>query len=47
MAIAWEDVETGAWLEPGFVRGDEGRGTPLTLGEGMSVSVEIPVVPAR
>ena len=45
--FAWEDVETGAWLDAQFVRLDEGRGTPVRIGEGASVTTEVAVIPAR
>lgn len=45
--FAWEDVETGAWLDPQFMRLDEGRGTPLRIAEGASVSAEVVLIPAR
>jgi hypothetical protein len=45
--FAWEDVETGAWLDPQFMRLDEGRGTPVRIAEGASVSAEVAVIPAR
>jgi len=46
-AFAWEDVETGAWLDPQMLRLDEGRGTPVRLAEGASVTTELTMIPAR
>jgi hypothetical protein len=47
-AFAWEDIETGAWLDPQVVRLDEGRGAQVHVGDNASpVTTELTVIPAR
>jgi hypothetical protein len=46
-AFAWEDVETGSWLDPQMLRFDEGLGAPVRIAEGASVTTELTMIPAR
>jgi hypothetical protein len=44
--FAWEDVPTGAWHDPEFLRPFENRGVSLTVGQGSSnPPQEIKVIP--
>jgi hypothetical protein len=45
--FAWEDVETGAWLDPQFMRVDEPRGMPIRVVEGASLTTEVTVIRAH
>jgi hypothetical protein len=45
--FAWDDVETGAWLNPRFMQLHEDRGQPLSLGEGATITAEVSVIPLR
>ena len=42
--FAWSDVESGAWLDPGFMRAHENRGTPVRVSEGTTENVEVTVI---
>ena len=44
-AFAWEDVETGAWQDPDFIRTFENRGRPVRIDEDSTSSVELRVIP--
>lgn len=46
-AFAWEDVETGAWQDPDFIRAYEDRGKAIRLGEGAQSSIELKVIPPQ
>jgi hypothetical protein len=43
--FAWEDVETGAWLDPIFMNDIESRGHPINVIDGGTEAVEINVIP--
>jgi hypothetical protein len=43
--FAWEDVETGVWLDPEFMAKYEGRGQPVTVREGSQDAVDVSVIP--
>lgn len=45
--FAWEDVETGAWLDPRFLSVEEIRSQPVRIAEGDRLAVSVAVVPAR
>jgi hypothetical protein len=45
--FAWEDVETGAWQDPDFIRQFEERGRPVRINEGGTSNVELRVVPPQ
>jgi hypothetical protein len=45
-AFAWEDVETGAWQDPDFIRLYEERGKPIRVSENGQVSIELRLIPA-
>lgn len=45
--FAWEDIETGAWLDPQVLRIDEGRGVRIHVAEGASLTADLSVIPAR
>jgi protocatechuate 3,4-dioxygenase beta subunit len=44
---AWEEVEDGAWMDPTFVRYDEGRGQPVRVAGRRKESVSLIVIPAK
>jgi len=46
-AFAWEDIETGSWLDPQVLRFDEGHGMAVRIAEGASMTTELTVIPAR
>jgi hypothetical protein len=39
--FAWEDIESGVWWDPEFMRGQEARGVPVKVGENSKGSVEL------
>ncbi len=43
--FAWEDIQTGAWEDPDFMRPYEGRGTPVHVNEGTNNDVQVTVIP--
>jgi hypothetical protein len=43
--FAWEDIQTGAWEDPDFMRPYEGRGTPAHVNEGTNNDVQVTVIP--
>jgi len=43
-AFAWEDVETGAWLDPDFIRQFEDRGRPIRITESGTSNIELRVI---
>jgi hypothetical protein len=43
--FAWEDIQTGAWEVPDFMRPYEGRGTPVHVNEGTNNDVQLTVIP--
>lgn len=45
--FAWEDVETGAWQDPDFIRAYEDRGKAVRLGEGAQSNIELKVIPPQ
>jgi hypothetical protein len=45
--FAWEDVETGAWLDPDFIRQFEDRGRPVRITEAGTANVEVRVIPGQ
>jgi Carboxypeptidase regulatory-like domain len=45
--FAWEDIETGAWLDPQVLRLDEARGVRVHVAEGASLTADLSVIPAR
>jgi len=45
--FAWEDVESGAWQDPEFVRRYEDRGRRVHIDERGQTSVELNIIPAR
>ncbi len=46
-AFAWEDVETGAWQDPDFIRLYENFGKPLRIGERSQTNIELRLIPAQ
>ena len=46
-AFAWEDVETGAWQDPDFIRTFENRGRPVRIDEDSTSSLELRVIPPQ
>jgi hypothetical protein len=45
--FAWEDVETGAWQDPDFIRQFEDRAKPLQINEGSTSNIELRVIPPQ
>jgi hypothetical protein len=43
--FAWEDIETGAWLDTDFMAKHEGRGQPVSIREGSKDAVDVTVIP--
>jgi hypothetical protein len=43
---AWEDVESSAWMDPGFMKPLEGKGESVTVGEGAQANVQVNLIPA-
>jgi hypothetical protein len=39
--FAWEDIESGIWWDPEFMRAQEARGVPVRVGEKSKESVEL------
>jgi hypothetical protein len=44
-ALAWEDVEDGAWQDPDFVRPFETRGSTVRIREGAEETIQLTVIP--
>jgi len=45
--FAWEDVEDGAWMDPEFLRRDEGRGKSIRVAAGRGDSVSVTVISGK
>lgn len=45
--FAWEDVETGAWLNPDFMRAEDVNGQPLQLLPNANLKAELRLIPSR
>lgn len=45
--FAWEDVETGAWQDPDFIRQFEDRGKPSRITEGGTSTIELRLIPSQ
>jgi hypothetical protein len=43
--FSWEEVVTGAWHDPDFIRGHEHRGVTVTVGQGANAPRELKVIP--
>jgi hypothetical protein len=43
--FAWENVETGAWLNPDFIRASENGGRSIQISEGSTEDVRLMVIP--
>jgi len=43
--FAWEGIETGAWLDPAFIRDYEDRGTTVSVRPAGSENVQLTVIP--
>jgi hypothetical protein len=44
---AWEDIETGAWADPEFMRNFDGRGTSVHIDERGRATVNVKVIPYK
>ena len=44
-AYAWEDIETGAYMDPDFMKPIEGKGEPVSLQEGEQKMLTLKVIP--
>jgi Carboxypeptidase regulatory-like domain len=45
--FAWEEVETGAWQDPDFLRTFEDRGKPVRINEGGTANIELRAIPPQ
>lgn len=45
--FAWEEVESGAWTDPEFLRAFEDRGTPVRIVEGSLINAEAELISPR
>ena len=43
--FAWEDVESGAWMDPDFLKPLEEQGTAITMREGVVADLELKAIP--
>ncbi len=46
-AYAWEDVETGAYYDPDFVKSHESWGAPIEVTEGAQLNLQLTQIPAE
>jgi hypothetical protein len=46
-AFSWEDVETGAWQDPDFIRQFEDRGKPVRINEAGTANIELRLIPPQ
>jgi hypothetical protein len=44
LLFAWEDIETGAWQDPDFLRPVESRGRPVEIRAGENPADSITVI---
>jgi hypothetical protein len=44
--FAWEDVESGAWMDPDFIRPVADKGVSVTVEEGGQETVDVKLIPA-
>ena len=44
--FAWEDVESGAWVDPDFIKPVEDKGASVTLSESGQETVQVKLIPA-
>jgi uncharacterized protein (DUF2141 family) len=44
--FAWEDVESGAWMDPDFIKPVVDKGASVTVEEGGQQTVEVKLIPA-
>ncbi len=45
--FAWEDIESGAWADPEFMRNFDGRGTSVHIDERGRATVNVKVIPYK
>ena len=45
-AYAWEEAEYGAWMDPDFMKLQEGRGETVSLPEGARQALQLNLIPA-
>ena len=45
--FAWEDVESGAWLDPDFLKPVESEGRSVAIKEGSRESAELKLIAAQ
>ena len=43
---AWEEAEYGAWMDPDFMKPQEGRGEAVSIPEGARQAVQVNLIPA-
>ena len=46
-AFSWEDIETGAWQDPDYIRQFEDRGKPIRINEGGTSNIELRLIPPQ
>ncbi len=44
-AYAWDDVESGAYYDPGFVKQVESKGEPVSLRESAKLTLQLTSIP--
>ena len=42
---AWDEVESGAWFDPEFLKPVESKGSPVSVREGSPVTVQVTLIP--
>jgi uncharacterized protein (DUF2141 family) len=45
--FAWDDVESGAWMDPDFLKPLETKGEPVSVSESAKESVKLKVIAAE
>ena len=45
-AYSWEEAEYGAWMDPDFMKPQEGRGETVSLAEGARQALQLNLIPA-
>ena len=44
--LSWEEAEFGAWMDPDFMKPQEGRGEAVNIQEGARQAVQVNLIPA-
>lgn len=46
-AFSWDEIETGAWQDPDFIRAFEDRGQPVRIDEDGTSNIKLRLIPSR